>query len=271
MVAANDDREANDAKRVDEAVQALTGGNFERAEAILRDVIANTPASYANSTENSDESVIKFWDRTAFLHYVTWQRDHGKADRSIQWVGNAYPRAHYYMGFLSVKRQQWDAAIDYLDRGQRLERTNPMFIFEKAKALVHAGRKPQALALYDQVTEVGPYISGRHLAIARRGRGFVLIEMGDLDGAQRAFQASLEIEPDNEVALHELQYIEHLRSGGAAGVAGAVTSTDPDPSLCMLCGQRFQKGIVVSFKGMPVTICNRCDRKMTKKWWQFWK
>ncbi len=50
----------------------------------------------------------------------------------IAWIGNAYPRAHYYLGFLCVKRRQFDRAVEFLDRGHQLEPTNPMLLCKSA-------------------------------------------------------------------------------------------------------------------------------------------
>lgn len=265
------DRESTDAESVNAAIRALVSGSLEEAESLLLAVIANTPPEYSNSEEDGDRVSIKFWDQAAFMHYVTWQQSKGLGNKGINWVGNAYPRAHYYMGFLCVKRKQFDRAIEFLDKGQRLEPTNPMFAFEKAQAFVHSGRQEEAIVLYDGVKEVGPYVSAREVAVARRGRGFVLIEMGDLDGAETAFRASLEFEPDSEVALNELRYIDHLRQGGRATYAKLVSSSGPDLSRCAVCGKQFKKGAVVSINGMPTSICRTCEGKLTKKWWQFWK
>lgn len=264
-------RESADAEKVDAALQALTTGNLDEAESLLLTVIGNTPAEYSNSEENDKAISIKLWDQTNFVHYVTWQQKKGLANKDINWISNAYPRAHYYMGFLCVKQKQFDRAIEFLDKGHALEPTNPKFGFEKAQALVHSGRKQEALELYDQVTEIDAHVSARDLAVARRGRGFVLIEIGDLDNAEIAFRSSLEIEPENDVALNELRYIAHLRQGGATTFTEAVPSTAPDLSNCAVCGQHFDEGVVVSLKGMPVSICKRCKGKLTKKWWQFWK
>ena len=264
-------RESADAEKVDAAIAAIAAGNLNEAESLLLAVIANTPSNYSNVEDSADGIEIRFWDQTDFLHYVTWQKDHGSADRNITWRYNAYPRAHYSMGFLCVKRKQFDRAIEYLDKGYNLEATNPKFSLEKAQALVHSGRKAEALALFDQITEVNSYVSARDLAVALRGRGFVLIEIGDLQSAEDAFKASLEIEPNNDVALNELLYIEHMRQGGEATFAEAVPSSAPDPSSCAVCGNQFKKGIVVSLDGMPVSICKRCAGKLRKKWWQFWK
>ena len=45
-----------------------------------------------------------------------------------------------------------------------------------------------------------------------RGLGFSLIELKQLDEAEKAFQESLQIEPENKLAQNELAYIQQLRS-----------------------------------------------------------
>lgn len=189
----------------------------------------------------------------------------------MTWVGNAYPRAHYYLGFLCVKRKQFERAIEFLDKGMLLEPTNPKFRFEKAQAVLHCGRKEEALALYDSVTEIGPHVTARDLAMAGRGRGFVFIEMGRLDDAEAAFKASLEIEPANEVALNELAYIDRLRHGAAPAPPDLMSSAAPSLSECSVCGRRTEKGVVVLVGDPPVSMCKRCTATYSKKWWQFWK
>ena len=263
--------ESADAEKVDAARDLIARGEFGEAERLLLEVIADTPAGYANSTEDAEGQSIKFWDQASFVHYVLWEKSQGRAKKAISAVGNAYPRAFYHMGFLCVKRKQFGRAIEYLDEGQRLEPTNPKFIMEKCEALVCSGRKEEALALYAQVREIGPYVSGHDLAVAIRGQGFVLIEMGRLDDAEKAFKRSLDIEPKNGVALNKLQYIAHLRQGGATSRPEATASVGPDFSRCAVCGNRFTKGRVVSLKGVPTGVCQTCDSKLRKKWWQFWK
>ncbi len=265
------DFESADAQKIDLAVEAIANGELEKAEALLLNIIENTPAKYSNFEENDEGISIKFWDQTAFIHYVTWQKQQGLTNKNIQWINNVYPRAHYYMGYLCVKKKEFDRAIEFLDKGLNLEPTNPIFICEKAQASVLSGRKEEALALYQQVNEISPYVGAFDIAVALRGQGFVLIEMGNLDKAENAFKSSLEIEPDNEVALNELQYIAHLRQGGTQAFAETVPLKTPNLSNCVVCGKEFDDGIVVSFNGMPVSVCKMCENKLSKKWWEFWK
>lgn len=268
----NPDSEVADATRIDEALAALEKGDIATCEPLLRDVASRTPASYQNEHEREDGSLeIKFWDQSAFLHYVMWMKKAGR-ERSVEWTGNAYPRAYYYLGFLSVKQREYDRALDYLDRGWKLEPTNPKFLLEKGQAYVRSARYEDALAVYGRVSEVGLYVSPRDVAVGLRGRGFVLIETGDLDGAEQAFLSSLEFDRDSSVARNELDYIAHLRAGGGKAAAEIVaTRSEAVLNVCAACGSEFDEGILIDFQGVPTPICKGCQRRLTKKWWQFWK
>jgi tetratricopeptide (TPR) repeat protein len=262
--------EKHDAERLDQALGALMAGDVRRAEPLLHAIIANTPDDYVTRYTTDAGLHIKFWDRNAFIHFVTWHQSRGTADQTITWIGNAYPRAHYYLGFLYVKLKQFDRAIEFLNRGMALEPTNPKFVCEKAQALVQSGRRREALELFDTLADVNENVSAHDVAIARRGRGFALVELGRLDEAEAAFHSSLELEPGNPVAQNELDYIAHLRSGGRASVTESVASVDPAAS-CAVCGRVAGEGRIIMVREAATFICRRCERRLTKKWWQFWK
>ncbi len=262
--------ELTDAKKVDEALGAIARDDIRAAERLLLEVVANTPPGYSNEQEDGGTASIRFWDQASFIHFVMWEKDHG-VERSINWLPNAYPRAYYYLGFICVKRKEYFRAVEFLDKGLELEPSNPNFKFEKAHALVNTGYHKEALALYEGVNGLGPYVSARELGVARRGCGFVLIEMGRLDEAEAAFKSSLEIDPANKIALSELQYIDHLRKGGRKSDTESISTTGADLSNCAICGRKFEEGAAVSMDGMPAFICRSCEGRLTRKWWQFWK
>ncbi len=265
-------REAADADKVDAALELLSKGAFAQAEPLLLEVIANTPADYRHSLEDGEGISIKFWDMGAFLHFVSFMKSEG-TEKNIVWIKNAYPRAYYFLGFSCVAQKDCERAIEYLDKGAALEPGNPNFATEKAQALVQLGRKQEALVLFEQVSEIGPYINAHNLAVAQRGRGFVLIELGKLDEAEKAFRYSLELEPGNELAQGELEYIAHLRQGGAATQGQVVAPSGPNILTCQVCGKEFTTGSEASQENLPKSICNRCagSGSGSKKWWQVWK
>lgn len=267
------DNESEDAKRVDKAMEFLFSSDIDKSEQLLLSVCANTPDNYVNETENDEGMVIKFWDQKSFVHYVMWNESHG-ISKGVTWMGNAYPRAYFYLGFIAVKKKQFNNAFEYLDKGQQLEPSNPKFKFEKGQALLHAGRKEDALVVFENIGEPGPYCSDRDMATGLRGRGSVLIELERLDEAKSAFKESLKLDPDNKIAQSELQYIDYLEQGGSpydVGYQLVESSSTENITECSFCGQQYKIGEIIMENGVPVSICSKCNGKINKKWWQFWK
>ena len=268
------DTELQDAEKVNQALVYLREGRMSASEELLKAVIRNTPEKYTYQKQDRDSLCVKFWDQEEFFHYVTWQQDK-KIEQTVTWMPSAYPRALYYLGFIEVEKGNFETAIGFLEFGQDLEPTNPNFYCEQAHAHSRIGNHERAIELYGAVNQVGPHTNGHVLAKAMRGRGMSLIELGRIDEAESLFWDSLKLDPENEIAVHELRYIKHLRAGGDRTELGmAVAKWRDHTSHCHLCGEpmeSMESGVLVGVNESPVVVCNRCHRKVTKRWWEFWK
>ncbi len=263
-------QEAADARKVDQAIATLRQGDLQTAERLLREVVANTPPDYVNAFEQDGALVVKFWDQEEFIYHVLRQKERGQ-ERDVIWRENAYPRAHYYMGFLEVERGRPEQALQWMDAGQKLEPQQPHFRLEKGKALSSLGDFQGALALYSETLAMGDAISPLDRAAALRGQGFQLIELNRLDEAEACFLNSLELDPTSEVALGELGYIAHLRGGGAIAPSETVKTGGQSSTVCASCGKTNQEGKIDLIDGKVVFLCKSCENKLTRKPWQFWK
>src|SRR5215213_9140351 len=167
----NDDVESADAKRVDEATMLIRAGDVGGAARVLLDVASRAPepAEYRYQYERDGVLHVKFWDVEEFTYFVLLHKDQLK--QSVVWSPSAYPRAMYYLGFLSVKKGDNAEAIRWLDAGQRLEPGQPTFKLEKAKALGGMKQHERALALYDEVARAAPQVRAALRAVAMRGKG----------------------------------------------------------------------------------------------------
>jgi len=165
-----------------------------------------------------------------------------------------------------------------LDSGALLEPTNPQFKTEKAHALMKSGRFAEALAAVEGITNPGPYVSEELFAVALRAKGAALIEMGDLNSAEKSFAQSLEYAPKNKVALNEIQYIRQLVASGKRSSSSASSHvTHVESSIvCKSCGGKNLSGSF-GFIGDPNSfMCENCkfgrtENAATKKFWQFWR
>ncbi len=75
-----------------------------------------------------------------------------------------------------------------------------------------------ALDLFEQAEEAADTFSPEalkadELARAKRGQGYVLIEIGQLDKAEAKYRECLAINHNDSIALQELEYIKRLRGG----------------------------------------------------------
>ena len=266
--------EEADAKRVDEALPLIKQNSYAEAIQILSSVVQNAPKVYRHTTEVNDALYMRFWDQSEFINFV--QKD--PPSRQTYWVISAYPRAYYYLGFISVAEGRFQEAIRFLDSGAFMEPTNPKFKTEKAHALSKSGRFSEALTELDGVAGPGPHVSEEMFAMVLRSRGASLIELGDLDAAEMALAKSLEYAPGNKVALNEIQYIRQLAASGtrASGLILSKVTQSEGPLVCKSCGAKNVSGKFGVTGDRKSFICDKCrlgesNVVSSKKSWQFWK
>jgi tetratricopeptide (TPR) repeat protein len=205
------DIENKDSDLVDQAAQHIKNGEVDKAMSVLVDVVERVPEKYVNNFEREDELYIKFWDTSDFLSYVAWHQNNDRKEK-VFWLKNAYPRAFYYLGYLQIEKGEYEKAISLLDIGLYLEPENPKLMIEKAQALIKLRRYEEALGLFDDVVSQNGYVNPSDKARALRSKGFIFIEKGDVNSAERFFLDSLQYEPDNDVAKHELRIINNIQS-----------------------------------------------------------
>ncbi len=136
----------------------------------------------------------------------------------VEFIDRACPMAYKMAAFLAVDTRENERALALLDRAQALAPHWPEPMAERAYLLGQSGKPAAALALYRQALELvarhprSAYLKG----LVLRGIGYQLIELGDLDGAERAYRDSLQADPDSDLARRELEFIrvERARAGG---------------------------------------------------------
>lgn len=266
--------EKADAKRVDEAMSLIKRSSYGEANQILLSVVRNAPTDYRHTTVVNDKQFMRFWDQGEFVNFV--QKD--PPSRQTYWVMSAYPRAYFYLGFISVAEGRLEKAIEYLESGALLEPTNPNFKTEKAHALIKSCRFSEALAAVEGITGPGPYVSEEMFATVLRSKGAALIELGDLDEAAKTFAQSLEFAPNNKVALNEIKYIRHLAASGKSSSSSITTNVtqSENPVVCKSCGAKNVSGRFGVIGDRRSFTCNKCKSGQSevvssKKSWQFWK
>ena len=154
-------------------------------------------------------------DRAIFLAALALAReDAAYRGRDITWVSERAAEVSFLTGFCEIERQNVEASVEALRTAVRLEPLAAMSHLELASALIVARdldasmREIQtAIALSDDRCRLGS---------AWRRKGYVEIELGRLDDAERSYRKSLEYDPQSKLARSELLIIAKQRaaSGG---------------------------------------------------------
>lgn len=272
------DQEVLDAEAVEEAVYWIQTGRLDTAEYLLKSVIRCTPADFCPVEETAEEIRLQFWSLNEFLHYSRFQQDSGD-HRVVVWVKAAYPIAFYYLGFIAVQREKYHLGLEYLEAGAKLQPEHPLFSLEMGRAWAGLGEHERALECFQSVEGIGPFVSPEHYAVALRGAGVQLIDLHQLHDAEESLKLSLHYDPENEIALHELNYIQALRRESSIGNDTPIPELPTRPLRCDQCGshQLFGGHFDQQEQGSQL-LCRTCAEAhlalantSVRKWWQFWK
>lgn len=144
-------------------------------------------------------------------------------------VQNPYPAIGLYLGSYYNEVGKPADALRVLDIGLSLSAISGLnlgddradLIAERGAALLGLQRWSDMLADYNDGLKIDD-LDNLKKARMRRGRGLALIELGRLDEAEVAYKQSLEYEPNNALALHELNYIARVRAGAAPTPANVI-------------------------------------------------
>lgn len=158
---------------------------------------------------------------------------HAEADK-LAFVDVACPRAYTLAAFFAADDHETDKAIRWLERAQKLAPFSSAPHSERGFHFNAAGDRQKALASYRRALDLAErYASSPDdKAMALRGIGWTLVELGDFPGAKQAYDRSLEFDPENSTAKAELAFIAKLETNGSPppatpAFAPATTPTKP--------------------------------------------
>jgi tetratricopeptide (TPR) repeat protein len=130
-------------------------------------------------------------------------------------VGSEWSDAVFFKGFALIDMGRHDEAGVLLKRAVELAPANSQFLAELGEWHKTRREWEPAYSWFEKAEDrssFSPKHSKKlHRSRALRGMGFVLIEQGKLDEAEKMFRKCLEIDSNDEGAKGELQYIRDQR------------------------------------------------------------
>ena len=205
-----------DGRAVDRASELLRQHKADQALDLLKPIVARTRSGIAEAqgkglafcAQDMAEAILYSGMATA-------------AKKTATVFAPAQCTAIYLTAFALNEQRQSAEAITLLRQLVELSPANAQFAIELGFTLRASGDNAKAKAAYEQALaaadmSTNPGSQRLYRAAARRGLGYLLIEAGDLDGAEAMYRKSQEDEPASPVAKAELDYIRKARAGKPA-------------------------------------------------------
>ncbi|NQZ89524.1 MAG: tetratricopeptide repeat protein [Colwellia sp.] len=162
--------------------------------------------------ENSEKQVYAARSKVESLFYMLKAMSEEKYAIVIS---STCAESNYYMGYASLDLGRIKKAEQYIKRALDFSPVNSMYLSELAHIYQINKDWDQALSTFYQAEGNASVYSPEQLKLleltrAKRGIGFVLIELGQLQKAKLKFEECLELDPNDKNALNEINYIKGL-------------------------------------------------------------
>lgn len=128
--------------------------------------------------------------------------------------------ALYLKGAASIDLGRIFEAKDYLERAVELSPLNALYLSELGHVFQINTEWQRAMEIFLKAEDHAESFSPEELKIselsrAKRGIGYSLIELGDLDAAEAKYLECLALNSADTLATHELKYIKQLQAAKA--------------------------------------------------------
>lgn len=201
------------------AEQMLYAGDMAGAQRALEGIVDATPKNWSPQRTEGHSVHVAAWSMHELMPTCL---ENALSGVSTRWIGPSYSKAFYMLAFIAIESGDFAAATLYLDEAVTLEPDHPLILSEIGLLLGQQQRYEEAVDVYLRAANARPSAPVEQRALGLRGAAIALIELDDLDRAERLLHESLALEPDSQVAQRELEYIASLRAGGAKVGTGIV-------------------------------------------------
>ncbi|HLW65713.1 MAG TPA: tetratricopeptide repeat protein [Gemmataceae bacterium] len=192
-------------KVIEEFTNLAQQGKLAEVDQACDEVIA----AFQKLMTDPKATYLSFANKAEFEYYQKANPKLGK----VEWLDYAYGEALHYKTFVAAERKQYADALEYsrVEIEYRPLATNALT--EQGFILNRLGRLQEGLESYEQAVKLAEQFASNQSqhGVALRGVGATLIDLGRLDEAKAAYEQSLKVEPNNKLALSELEYIRKLK------------------------------------------------------------
>lgn len=194
-----------------EGFKQLTAGNPKES---IQNYFAPIIEAYNSYYGNSGKHVYCSRGPTETLFYMLKAAE--KKEEAIA-ISQVWAQAFFYKGYANVELGDIDGAKSNIKKALELSPSNSIYLSELGYIYGTERKLNEALELYEQAEEFANTFSPEEIKTAEilkalHGSGYILIELGKLDEAEKKYRKCLEIDENDNKALNELKYIQNLRN-----------------------------------------------------------
>jgi Tfp pilus assembly protein PilF len=193
---------------IERAVTLMHQGKPADAVPLLDQVIAAEEKAHSGEKR-------QIYSASSLTETMMYMGEAAAAKKEAVAFGPEWSLALFLKGFALVDLGSADAAGPLFERAVALSPANSQYLAELGEWHKNRREWDQAYARFEKAEQVAGTVSEERRKPERsralRGMGFVLIEQGKLDEAEKMFRKCLEIDSNDEGAKGELEYIRDQR------------------------------------------------------------
>jgi tetratricopeptide (TPR) repeat protein len=193
-----------------EGITLLKSKNLNEAVTTFDKIITE----YKEAYKNEKQTLYSAHSATESMVYALEAANAGK---SAKIVSATYSYAYYLKANALIDLGNIKEAKKMLDRALTLSPHNSLFLSEKGNIYQREKNWTEALKIFQQAESAAQEFSptetkNNELTLALRGIGYVYVEQGKLDDAEKIYLHCLEINANDFRALSELKYVQGLQA-----------------------------------------------------------
>ena len=213
FTAADEDFEQDAMKLAGQAQDWLQQGNPVKAIALLDEAIGKFTMHYAKELKDPSLQLYTPLTMEESISYAIMAKE---AQKKALLLSPIWNDALYLKGYAMVEVGDLDTAIKLLNQAVQLAPNASINYSELGHIYQTRGDWDRAKAQFAKAFEASRYSLAstqiRDKTRALRGLGFAAIEQGQYDLADNYYQQSLQLDPNDNLAKMERQYIQQLRN-----------------------------------------------------------
>lgn len=212
--------DASNLKVMEKGLKLIQAGKYSQAIENCFDRIIRSYESRYNDVN------VRYYCSRSNTESKFYRRMSGGDPGEVKILPIIWSMAYYLKAYSLIELERPSEAVESLEHAIALSPMNSQFLSEMGHACTLSKNWEKSLEFFQRAVEAAETSSPESVRTAEltrawRGVGYAYIEMNRLDDAVEVFRKCLDLNPDDERAKQELEYIDQTRARQEEGDEGA--------------------------------------------------